>query len=86
MNPLERTLWQFVAVGAAVHAACQADDACRKRAASISSGSSDDEARRLEADRKAQDRQYDGALRAAQSDPSTMYACYRSEAFCRSKY
>lgn len=86
MNPLERTLWQFVAVGAAVHAACQADEACRKRAASMSSGSPDDEARRLEADRKAQDKQYEGALRAAQSDPSTMYACFRSEAFCRSKY
>lgn len=90
MNPLERTFWQFVAVGAAVHAACQADDACRKRAAAISSGSSHDDERQRDAQKK-QDAYYEGMLRAGRENALTrgkgdLVGCGMNEVYCSSKF
>lgn len=91
MSPLERTFWQFMAVGAAIHAACQADEDCRKRAASISSGSAVDDDRQRDAETKRQNAHYEGMLRAGREDAATggkgnLTGCYMSEAFCSSRF
>lgn len=91
MGPLQRGFWQFVAIGSAVHAACQADDACRQRAASITSGGFEDEERRREAQKKADDAYQAGMLRAAREDVATrgrgnLVGCSMSAVFCTSRY
>lgn len=93
MSPVERGFWQFIALGAAVHTACQADEACRKRAAAMSSGSSSSEAQEREASERAKrdNAHYEGMLRAGRESVTTrgrgnIVGCYQLEALCRSPY